>query len=202
VSKPGDNSYPTFIVVRGLPGSGKSYLADQLCKALGESKVVMLDPDAIDRQSQAYQNHVKTQTAEGVDAKLHPYRFLRAQAHAAIEAHETIIWNQPFSNLEIFNKMIANLRQHAVDHGTHLSLLIVEVDVDEAVAKARVIERKQAGGHGPSAEAFARFIEGYGSFAPHGYEREVVTVRGDADVAASVATIMEALKTVQDRDQA
>lgn len=184
--------HPTLIIVRGLPGSGKTYLAAELIKALGQDEVVMLDPDATDYDSPAYAEHTKALAADGVDPKLHAYRFLRAQAHRGIETHKTIIWNQPFTNLEIFNKMVANLRGHAAEHNTQLPILVVEVEVDPAIAKGRVAERKQQGGHGPSDQTFARRVDDYTSFAPYGYA--TVSVRGDEDVTASVSRVLQALQ--------
>jgi len=186
--------HPTLIIVRGLPGSGKSYLASALHKSIGEDAAVMLDPDATDYLSQEYIDHIKTQAAEGVDPKLHAYRFLRAKAHKGIVDRKIIIWNQPFTNLEIFNKMIANLRGHAAENNTHLSILVVEVEVDPATAKERIAKRKQAGGHGPSDNTFGRFIGDYKSFAEEGYE--TVSVHGQDDVAVSVAAITKALQAL------
>jgi hypothetical protein len=189
------HKHPILIFVRGLPGSGKSYLALELQKAIGEDKVVMLDPDATDYKSREYLEHVKAQTAEGVDPALHPYRFLRAQAYQGIADHKVIMWNQPFTNLEIFNKMIDRLRTHAAEHKTELPILVVEVEVDPATAKERVAKRKQAGGHGPSDATFARRVGDYTSLVAHGYN--VVVVHGEDDVAASVATVMAALQELQ-----
>jgi hypothetical protein len=189
------HKHPILIFVRGLPGSGKTYLALELQKAIGEDKVVMLDPDATDYESREYLDHVKAQTAEGVDPALHPYRFLRAQAYQGIADHKVIMWNQPFTNLEIFNKMIDRLRTHAAEHKTELPILVVEVEVDPATAKERVAKRKQAGGHGPSDATFARRVSDYASLAAHGYN--VVVVHGEDDVAASVATVMAALQELQ-----
>jgi len=183
---------PVVILIRGLPGSGKTYLARALQEAIGGDRVVMLDPDAIDFQSQEYLEHVKKLTAEGVDPQLHAYRFSRAKAYKGIEDNKIIIWNQPFTNLEICNKMAGRLRHHAQEHKLDLSILVVEVMLDPAVAKQRMVERKQAGGHGPSEETFTRFINDYQSFAGEGYK--TVTVRGDADLEASVAAVMAALK--------
>jgi thymidylate kinase len=189
------HKHPILIFIRGLPGSGKTYLAMELQKAIGEDEVVMLDPDATDYKSREYLEHVQAQTAEGVDPALHPYRFLRAQAYQGIADHKVIMWNQPFTNLEIFNKMIDRLRTHAAEHKTELPILVVEVEVDPATAKERVVRRKQAGGHGPSDATFARRVGDYTSLAAHGYN--VVVVHGEDDVAASVATVMAALQELQ-----
>lgn len=186
---------PTLILVRGLPGSGKSYIATALGIVLsdqvGNDNVVMLDPDAIDYASQAYADHVQIATTEGVDRKLHAYRFLRAQAYAGIASSKVIVWNQPFTNLDIFNKMVANMLAQAAEHDVHLRVMVVEINIDSGVAKARVTARKHHGGHGPSDATFGRFASDYVSFASIGYE--VVSVDGTAIITDTVAKIMQAL---------
>lgn len=191
MTSPSDITHPTLVIVRGLPGSGKTYLAAELQKNLASRDVIALDPDKTDYQSQAYVDHVKKLTEDGVDPKLFAYRFLRAQAYKGIEQHKTIIWNQPFTNLEIFHKMISGLRNYAQEHGTQLEVLVVEVNVDPVVAKRRVDERKASGGHGPSNATFERFVSDYKSFAPEGYQ--VVAVDGQRNVTESVAAVVRAL---------
>jgi thymidylate kinase len=186
--------HPVVLFVRGLPGSGKSYLTDELAKQFDPSHLVVLDPDATDYNSPAYAKHVKLQSAEGVDPKLHAYRYLRAQAYAGIADHKIVLWNQPFTNLEIFNKMVANLRIQAEENHTALPILVVEVEVDPTTAQARIAERKQAGGHGPSANTFAQRQTDYFSFADHGYT--TVTVHGKDDVQKSIAIVMQALRSL------
>ena len=107
--------FPVLIFVRGLPGSGKSYVTNRLQKELGEG-VVVLDPDATDYDSKEYHEHTKVLTEQDVNPALFAYRFLREKAYKAIEENKVVIWNQPFTNLEIFNKMIANLRIKADEH--------------------------------------------------------------------------------------
>lgn len=187
-----DIGHPVLILVRGLPGSGKTYLTKELQTTIGEESVVMLDPDATDYLSQEYVAHTKALMAEGVDPELHAYRFLRSQAYAGIAARKIIIWNQPFTSLEIFNKMVGRLLDKASEHDTSLLILVVEVEIDPAMAKQRVDERKNTGGHGPSDTTFERFINNYESFASHGYT--TVTVPGDGGVSASVSSVLEALQ--------
>ncbi len=185
-----EKGHSTLVLVRGLPGSGKTYLAKALVKSIGEGSVVMLDPDATDYSSREYINHTKALTAEGVDSALHPYRFLRAKAYDAIASKEMVVWNQPFTNLEIFNKMVGRLRDHAAEHNVELNILVVEVEVDPVVARERVVSRKQQGGHGPSEATFNRFVHDYHSFAKHGYN--TITVQGD-DVRAAVSAVIARL---------
>ncbi|MBL8121665.1 ATP-binding protein [Candidatus Saccharibacteria bacterium] len=185
-------SNPVLILVRGMPGSGKSYLTAKLQAMFDAHDVVVLDPDATDYTSPEYAAHVAAQTAEGVDPALHAYRFLRAQAYDAIAAKKAIIWNQPFTNRDIFRKMMARLHDHAAAHDTTLKVIIVEVNVDPALAKQRVAARKAAGGHGPSENTLKNRIDAYESFASEGYE--TISVSGDGDPNAVSRDVVTRLK--------
>lgn len=185
-----DRDCPIVILVRGLPGSGKTHVAFALRDTLSE-EVIMLDPDAIDYEGEEYAEHVKQQIADEVDPKLHAYRFSRAKAYKGIADKKIVMWNQPFTNLEIFNKMVANFRIQAEENNVELPILVVEVQTNPELAKQRVEARKQAGGHGPSGDTFNRFVNDYEPFGPHGYT--TVSVNGEDDVAISVQTIMSAL---------
>jgi thymidylate kinase len=192
-------NHPILILIRGLPGSGKSYVAQALQKTLSDSvgadSIVMLDPDATDYTSKAYRELSDELTKQEVDAKFHPYRFLRAQAHNGITSSKIIIWNQPFTSFDGFNKTVINLQNYATEHNMELPMLVVEVEVDSETAKTRVVDRKQQGGHGPSDDTFTRFVNEYVSFSDKGYN--TVTVYGSNDVAESVATIEQALDHLQ-----
>lgn len=186
-----DITQSLLVVVRGIPGSGKSYLTAELEKAIDHDRLVVLDPDATDYTSHEYIAHTRALTTEGVDPKLHAYRFLRGKAFKAIEAGKIIVWNQPFTSLEIFDKVIAKLREHAKQHHAALKVMVVEVVTDPAIAKERVKHRKRAGGHGPSEATFDRFVSDFISFDGHGYQ--VLQVQGDAPVHESVAAIERAM---------
>ncbi len=191
-AKKQSQDYPKLVLIRGLPGSGKSYLANAMKDSLGPDKVVTLDPDATDYKSQEYVDFSKALAADGVEEKFYPYRFVRAQAYEGIVKHKIIIWNQAFTNLDGFQKTIANLQAYAADRGTQLPLLVVEVAVNEKTAKARVADRAKQGGHNVPEEAFARFINDYASFADQGYN--IVGVNGEDDIASSVAAVTKALQ--------
>jgi len=186
--------HPIIILIRGLPGSGKSYLAAELENALGKDVTVMLDPDAIDYESQEYKDHVAAQIAEGVDPALHAYRFSRNKAYQGIADHKIVMWNQPFTNLEIFNKMVDRFKEQAEEHHVSLPILVVEVNISPELAKQRVEERKKQGGHGPSDNLFGRYVNDYKTYADEGYD--VVAVQGDGDTATSVATIVERVRSL------
>lgn len=183
--------HPVAIFIRGVPGSGKSYIAAALARELGPDQAVLLDPDATDYDSPEYSEHVKAMEAENIEQKLHAYRFLRGKAYKAIEECKIIVWDQPFRNLEIFHKMIGRMHEHATANNTKIEILVVEVEAELSAAKARVDERKAQGGHGPSDTTFEQFSAEHRSFEGEGFN--IVKVNGQADVSQSVARIIEAL---------
>lgn len=186
---------PALILIRGLPGSGKSYLANALQESLGKDGAVILDPDAIDTSSSEYTDLCAALTAEGVEAKFFPNRFLKSQGYAAITSNKVIIWNQAFTNLDGFNRTVKSLQDFASEHGVPLPVLVVEVEVNPDVAKERVAKREQQGGHGVPEEAFTRFINEYQSFIAEGYD--IVAVHGEDDVSVSVMSVIKALSRLQ-----
>jgi len=185
-------SHPVLILIRGLPGSGKSYLAEALRDEIGPEHVLILDPDAIDKNSRAYIDHSQALADEGVEEKFFPHRFLRSHAFQAIEANKVIIWTQAFTLLDGFKRTVHSLQEHAAEHNTTLPLLVVEVNVSPEAAKKRAAEREKQTGRSVSEEAFARFVRDYVSFADQGHH--TITVDGEADIHTSVATVMDALK--------
>lgn len=185
---------PILVFIRGLPGSGKSFLTDALQQAI-TTPMVVLDPDATDYTSEAYLTHVRNATAEGVDPSLHAYRFLRAQAQAGIAGAKIVLWNQPFTNRQIFQKMVVGLQAYAQAVPTKLHILIVEVSIPQSIARQRVTTRKQAGGHGPTDDTFDRFSADYASFADEGFP--TVAVDGTGTIDDSVKRVLVAIDQLQ-----
>lgn len=182
---------PILILVRGMPGSGKSYLAAELQRVIGPDLVAMLDPDTIDSESQDYIEFTNTPFAREVGPNIHPFRYLKSQAYAGITEGKAIIWNQPFTDRGMFDRLVANLQAYAAERDITLPALLVEVDIDPATAKERVQRRKREGGHGPSETTLDLRISDYESFAGNGYQ--TVSVDGAGDVAASVSTVRDAM---------
>jgi predicted kinase len=186
---------PVLVMIRGLPGSGKSYIATELVSLIGPDYVELLDPDAGDYSAEDYISFSRDLSAQGVDDKLHPYRYLRSKAYAAIISSKVIIWNQAFTNLDLLDRTIKNLQSFAADHGVELPAIVVEVEIDPETAKTRVKLREEQGGHGVSDEAFARFINDYTSFTEHGYR--TVVVDGTADVSDNSRQIVSAVEELR-----
>lgn len=184
--------HPVLVIIRGIPGSGKSFLATALAQAVGADASVVLDPDKIDTQSDQYKKFSANLTAENVDEKFHPFRYLRQRGFDGILTGKTIIWNQAFADLNGFQITVDRLQTFAKEHGIDLPLLLVEVEIDAQTARSRIDSRAAAGGHDVPADAFDGFTQNYKSFANHGYT--VVTVNGKDDVAESTRRVIEKLR--------
>ena len=185
---------PILVIIRGLPGSGKSYLAQELVSQIGSKLVATLDPDSIEYQSSDYINFTNDLISQGVDEKLFPYRFLRANAYKAIESGKIIIWNQAFTNQDLLNRTIINLQNYAQDHNSQLKVLIVEMEIDQVVAKKRVADRESNGGHGVSDIAFQKFIDEYASFVDYGYQ--TIVLNGNNGLDTNTLQVKNTLATI------
>lgn len=188
------SKHAVVVLVRGLPGSGKTFIAEKAASLLPPGEVVLLDPDSVDENSSEYKAHVVSMQTQQVDEKLYIYRYLRGLAYSGITEGKTVIWNQPFTNLDIFNKMVANFENQAERSGVQLSVIVVEVEVNPSVARQRVQDRKRAGGHGPTEQTFERFVNDYRSYASEGYN--VITVSGE-DIPAAVDKITQAISNLR-----
>ena len=138
---------PILIIVRGIPGSGKSYVAAALCHALGEDRVVLLDPDTTDYTSEVYQRHIAAQLAEGVDPTLHAYRYLRAQEVIKVNEQRIVEYK---SWAERDNREISETQQQI----EQIRLQLEALDQKRLLMKEAVETEREK-----MAEAQARFDE-------------------------------------------
>lgn len=178
------NNTPAIVIVRGLPGSGKSFLVEATCNMLPSHSFVVLDPDAVDYEGEEYTRFSESLRADAVDEKLYPYRYLRQKAYGGLLDGKVVVWNQAFTHQDILDRTIKNLVQYGKDHEfENIAVLIVEVAVDPRVARRRLEERKGAGGHVVTEDAMVRFVRDYATFAAYGYE--ILSIDGSSNIRAS-----------------
>lgn len=186
---------PILIIVRGIPGGGKSYITKSLVDILGIHNTLVLDPDQIDQKSAEYIEFSKELDNEGVDKKFHLYRFSRQQAYDAAVQKKITVWNQAFMDFNGLSLTIKRIEDVALEHHLTLKTLIVEVEIDPEVAKTRIADRKARGGHDVPDDALAHFVDRYESFEGKGYP--IVTINGIDDVEKSVSAIVSSLNDIE-----
>jgi tRNA uridine 5-carbamoylmethylation protein Kti12 len=185
---------PILIIIRGLPGSGKSFIADKLSSMKLKELVSVIDPDRIDFDTGEYKNFSVNLAKENVDPIFYPYRFLRNIAYETIDSCGLVIWTQAFTNLEMLDKTIKNLESYANHNNLKLRVLVVEVDIDENTARNRTKEREKLGEHGVSDENFKRFVKDYTSFGGNDYRK--LTVDGNDNVEMTVEKIIREISNI------
>src|SRR6056297_2447341 len=100
----------TIIFIRGIPGSGKSFAAENLKRSVLGKNVTLLDPDFIDTSDTKYKELSTALTAEGINNAIHPFRWLRQQAIVKAQDNSVIIWNQPFTDEGVFDRLVSYLQ--------------------------------------------------------------------------------------------
>lgn len=128
-----------LVIVRGLPGSGKSTLVDRL--TLDLATAFRLDPDRVDLRLSVS------------DPQEHAvYRQLRQQAVTGLSQGRIVFWEQPWRSRQ---KLLLTIERVAllaydlprVDGALPISVGILEVVVPEETARQRVMARFAKGQH-------------------------------------------------------
>jgi len=192
IREPNNTLEPRLIVIRGLPGSGKSTVASEL-QARMSNKTVLVDPDALDKDSEEYkqfsENLVKSQPS--VSEKVHPFRYLLHSAETALKNGNTVIWNQPFTDLDNLEYTIAHLeKQHqGEEQNKPLPVLVVNMEVDPEIAWDRVDKRQSSGGHGMTREKFDSYQTKLQTLNGQ-FQHQALHVRAEQPVEATVEQVM------------
>lgn len=159
----------TLVFIRGIPGSGKSLLTKTIASKLSDDSVLVLDPDFVDKAAPEYLTLSRKLENEGLDKTIHPFRWLRGQAIQGAATTPTILWNQPFTDRGIFDRLVTFITDSVTEEGVELRVVLVELETPEDIAYERVVSRIASGGHGPSNDTFTDLVQRYKSYA-EGYE--------------------------------
>ncbi len=151
---------PILLLIRGLPGSGKSTQARFLSEKLGKEKSLLLDPDYIDKKESEYLEFSESlaQKEPDLPVNIHPYRYLMNRALNGLKFSNIVIWNQPFIDLD---QMDYTVRKLAKDSNIDFETIVVDIETPIEISKQRNRLRIEKGGHGPSEEVFDGFVANY-----------------------------------------
>ena len=157
----GETKKPLLILVRGLPGAGKSDLVDVLLQPSALVGALRLDPDRVDLADPKLVEFVS-----GLPIKLSPkrqiYRFLLWQADEALRRGQHVIWEQPWRMRWGLYITIENLTHFQTGEEditkAPFQTVLVEVLIDPAKARQRVAERFAEGRHDLSPTNFEKFV--------------------------------------------
>ncbi len=166
------------VFIRGLPGAGKTFLAQKLQKEIGDNCLV-LDPDGIKNHSLEYQLFIKdlARREPHLSPKFFPYRFLRNQALIHLKKGGLVIWDQPWSNLNGLKVTIEYLTKNLSQAPL---VIIVELEIAPDKAYQRIRKRIESGGHGPSRTTFLQFVNRFRSVITSQYFENILVIKLDA----------------------
>lgn len=191
-TEPKSSSEPKLIVIRGLPGSGKSTVASELQSRMA-SETVLVDPDALDKESEEYKlfSHNLSVSHPNVSEKVHPFRYLLHSAETALKNGRTVVWNQPFTNLENLEYTIAHLdkQYQEIEKNKPLAVLVVNMEVDPEIAWERVDKRQNSGGHGMTREKFDTYTSKLQSLNGK-FQHQTLHVRAEQPVENTVEQVL------------
>lgn len=155
-----------LLIVRGLPGSGKTSVLNELTRVPHFSKAVRLDPDVVNITSSEFERFCGNHPSD-LPMQKKVYRYLLYKACDELTTGKTIIWEQPWRNQELLRLTLENIVVIAYKLSAlpeNISKLpfyagIVEISVSELEARKRVIKRFLDGQHKLLPKDIEEFIE-------------------------------------------
>ncbi len=180
---------PLILFVRGIPGSGKSFFTEALKNTLSKENVTVIDPDALDIEDPNFKVFAVQLLEEGLDKKIHPFRWLRKKAVDAANVNSIVIWNQPFTDKGIFDRLVIYLKEQVSQQkGLDLKVIVIEIDASTETAWKRVVARKNEGRHGPDKKVFEQRLAEYTSYSD---SYDVISLNGEIPVEELTATVIK-----------
>lgn len=174
------NTVPMLIIIRGIPGSGKSAISKELVRQLNSSStrdVTLIDPD-----ENVYKNSdANTQTSTSRED-------LQIKAMVALQKGGVVIWDQLLTSIDSLEKinLIKKLIQPAV-------LTLIEISLETEVAWDRVLKRQELGEQfGPDRDQFDDYLSKWSSLHEAGLDG-LILVDGNQSVEESTRVILNGL---------
>lgn len=189
-----------FLVIRGLPGIGKSTLAKTIAGGFGQEHCLFLDPDRVDLKLVERSVLLKHPGEEVTDQKL-IYRHLLSKARNALLEGKIVIWDQPWRSLWGIRVTVNKLQEFLAIEGREnlcLRLIILEFAFDQELARHRLQQRLNEGKHGPTPRTFERFVSEFEKADPNEFNVFYLDARkAPAELAGQARLIIEKISRVE-----
>lgn len=146
---------PFLILIRGLPGTGKSTIAQDI-KTTASDKIIILDPDTINIKSEDFLSFADDLQGK-VDSKIIPYRYLLNKGYKALEEGKNIVWCQAWTKLWGIKSAIKSLKEKY----PNLNPFVIEIEIPLNVVQERINHRVSKGGKDLNTRPLEEFLSAF-----------------------------------------
>lgn len=172
-----------LVIIRGIPGAGKSRLATQLKEVLGENSI-KIDPDEYRYMGRTLNNSVQA------GSKLELFDFLKDQALRSIKSGKIVVWDQAWTSLK-------NAREISTQINKMISpakLFLIEIEIAPSLAWDRIQAREKLGvQQGFTRVLFDTYVEKYFSVRTEDLEGELIVLRDNDEESTNIKLILNRL---------
>lgn len=176
------NPVGTLIMLRGIPGSGKTTLGNELMHALG-TKAVGFNPDDFRYKDGKYDGS----PASGDQI----FALLDQMAISSLNCGKIVVWQRVWTTIKSYGDL-----QDQVKNKLHPErLLLIEIDIQKTSAWERIAKREMSGGKQRiSLEEFDYYVNRYVSLKGKIPDNEFLSLKGEDDVRNNSQLIIKWLK--------
>ena len=132
-------SLPSFFIIRGIPGAGKSTVSELLRQRIGQDQCLVLDPDDIMLEADEYDNFCQNLSEAKVSEKYWPYRYLVSKAIQGLSKNRIILWNQAWTKVWGIDAVLNTLNDFLPERCSNS--IVIGLDVDVSIAETRIRNR-------------------------------------------------------------
>lgn len=191
-----NNNY--CLLIRGIPGAGKSTLAKALVKKYNYNKLIILDPDLVNVNCRRYKNFRPINTKNPANhVKKYCYLFHKAKNH--LKTGGNVIWTQPWSRFSEIDLTIRNFSYYTNDQNIKIwkedlenlidalpfYLLIVKIDISLELSKRRISKQNSGELDLKRLTKTKKLFQEFNISAPH------ITVKGICNKDENVKKVFE-----------
>lgn len=176
------NSVGTLIMLRGIPGSGKTTLGDKIMESLG-TRAIGLNPDDF--------RYIDGKYDSSPTSGDQIFALLDKMAFDSLKCGKIVVWQRVWTTLKSYD----DLEDQIINKLHPNRLLLIEIDTPKNVAWERIVRRERLGGKQQiSPDEFDYYVNRYVSLRNNIPENEFLSLKGEDSVERNSEIIIERLK--------